>query len=351
MPDKPNTLLGDTSDVQDTGALTNQVNEPTPQDEQQPQVQSDTDKIEQIEGEQFVTDYYDAEVTPLKEYKPQQLIQPQVSYIEYSLRNDNSLPVLQYLYSLGYTEGIWYINETHTERDVCDELYGITYNIASLVANANRNAPLFTLSHPGCKCYLLCIPPSSYDQIPDNAPGLPIQSSEEERINMKHILFNNLKQIPVYADSRLAFGLDYYAASLSRTKLGVTEATKKVTYIQPLLLNTNLLYSYILYLQNMFIKKEDLTCVSTFITNDKQYVDVFFPSRNYTFTLPFKYFKVAELVTDAKGSYKPNKFVILDDEIGVITRLVADSIEVYLPSQDIIVSTNESLCTLMNIVN
>jgi hypothetical protein len=64
-------------------------------------------------------------------------------------------------------------------------------------AQFNPPSPIFTLSHPKCYCFLNCDPPFSPDQIPDDAPGLPLYGKREEIDEMKMGIFPNLQIISV----------------------------------------------------------------------------------------------------------------------------------------------------------
>ncbi|MCM8781278.1 MAG: hypothetical protein NC908_05085 [Candidatus Omnitrophica bacterium] len=122
----------------------------------------------------------------------------------FDIEADHSYSSLAYLFSLGYQECMWMIAETHSKRDICDDMEGRILSIQDILTNAQHvpPSPIFTLSHPGCNCFLLCSNPSSPDAIPDDAPGLPLYGTLEEIQKYKEKIFPNL--LPIAVD-RLTF--------------------------------------------------------------------------------------------------------------------------------------------------
>jgi len=72
-------------------------------------------------------------------------------------RQDDSLPVLRKLISMGYDKAQWHIHELlHKEVDICDEYNGKIFDLKQMTSNLRYSAPIFEHSHVNCYCYLLC---------------------------------------------------------------------------------------------------------------------------------------------------------------------------------------------------
>lgn len=57
-------------------------------------------------------------------------------------------------------------------------------------------SPIFSNSHPGCICHLLCLDPLSLNDIPDNAPGMPIFADPKIKQEFKQRIWDNIMALP-----------------------------------------------------------------------------------------------------------------------------------------------------------
>ena len=157
-------------------------------------IEGEFEKIEEVSDDVFAPDIsyeYPSDIREWVNPFPQ----------EFNPKDDHSYASLVYLKDLGYTTATWHLSEVHPKHDICDDLDGRVMTVDELVNTAQYNppSPIFTISHPKCRCYVTCEGPTSPHDIPDSAPGLPLYASPEEILNYKEILFQNL--VPLNVDS------------------------------------------------------------------------------------------------------------------------------------------------------
>lgn len=121
---------------------------------------------------------------------------------------DHSYPALKYLESLGYKTFDFVVNPHHKKNDICDEIaranpWELTGVLDAATEDAEAKAypvaPIFNLTHINSKGYFHVYPPSSVDDIPDDAPGLvdPLQVSSEELFKDKQNLLARLMPVDI----------------------------------------------------------------------------------------------------------------------------------------------------------
>ena len=57
-------------------------------------------------------------------------------------------------------------------------------------------SPIFSLSHPNCNCHLLCLDPLNVNDIPDNAPGMPIFADPQVQQEFRQRIWDNIMALP-----------------------------------------------------------------------------------------------------------------------------------------------------------
>ena len=116
---------------------------------------------------------------------------------------DVSFDSILYLHSLGYKYAQWQLSSYRGRilYDICDVYNGRFFTLDTLLNDARNHAaggstpgnwkshkpyyppaPIFSESHPGCGCSLICLKPRSISEIPNTAPGVP-QTSNQKIIN------------------------------------------------------------------------------------------------------------------------------------------------------------------------
>jgi len=121
---------------------------------------------------------------------------------------DHSYPALKYLESLGYKTFDFMVNPAHKKNDICDEIArGGPWELEGVLSNAIADAeagnypvaPIFNLTHVNSKGYFRVYPPSTPDEIPDDAPGLvdATQVTPEQLLEDKRKLFSNFLPMDV----------------------------------------------------------------------------------------------------------------------------------------------------------
>jgi len=57
-------------------------------------------------------------------------------------------------------------------------------------------SPIFSLSHPRCACFLLCLDPLNAREIPDNAPGMPLFADPQVQQEYRQRIWDNIMALP-----------------------------------------------------------------------------------------------------------------------------------------------------------
>ena len=267
---------------------------------------------------------------------------------EYNPKNDNSYNTFRYLQSLGYTYAYWNISESHPKVDVCDNLLGNTFTIEQLLLSAafDPPSPIFTLTHPSCRCYLNCTPPATPENIPNTAPGLPIHGVLDEILEYKRLIFNNLQEIPVDSQTLPPTSTKLTALFSSTLKFGILSKKWKKE-IQPIITIRDFSLKLPLGLYRPMIGEY----VGFRIERLSKLSKVYFVELNRTVEVPVFFTK--ELALDISTAKKASRgsFVFIDqeDSIGIIYRMFDNGITLcYMPELDSIISTQKY--TLLDVV-
>ena len=254
---------------------------------------------------------------------------------------DISVITLGVYKSMGFLSANWVLNETHTVKDKCDALVG-EWSIDKFIDEAKSftghlPAAIFTQSHPGCVCKLVLNPPQSIDQIPDNAPGLPMNVSPEVLIQYKTNLLSYIRSqhnnpvvyartIPPTSEYVHAFMMN----ALDRTKIASTdnwiEDIKPMQIIEDTIVDTG-------YGTRLPMDAGDIGFILKY-TDEK--AQIYSYHYHGLFTIPIKAVKVLDLKKSDKEPTK-GQFVLTDDDmIGLLYKIDAeDNIIVYFPELDI----------------
>lgn len=137
---------------------------------------------------------------------------------------DVSFNTLLYLSALGYPYAQWQISWYRGQilYDICDVYNGRYFPLNTLLDDARSHAaggstpgnwqahnpyyppaPIFAQTHPQCRCSLACLRPRSYQEIPDNAPGIPMTSNRRIIVDAKKRLLAALSDEYVNAHTFL----------------------------------------------------------------------------------------------------------------------------------------------------
>lgn len=245
---------------------------------------------------------------------------------DYDLHIDHSYSALAYLNSLGYKDCIWNFSETHQKRDICDDLQGRMFSISDVLANSYHvpPSPIFSLSHPGCNCFLLCINPTSPDEIPNTAPGLPIYGDEEEIRKYKQRIFPNL--LPIGVD-RVTFPPT--STHYSYVKQPARYASEWKLSIQPVATNT----LFRAFLPLGFFRIFEPEMKGFLLERSSKFAKVYFYQLQRLFIVPLCALQVLSLVKTSEK--KPGVFITTSDTkektVGIILEIRENSVLAYLP--------------------
>jgi hypothetical protein len=274
---------------------------------------------------------------------------------------DHSYSALMYLQSLGYKKFDFFANPAHTHKyDVCDALsrmspWSLDYVLRDAESHSQLKgypvAPLFHFAHVNCQGYVVVSPPTTIDDIPDDAPGLHMWEDESEIRREKETLLSKLApvivnrftlapnmfekiqtmQIPSTSTVRLH---EWYETLPIRKKKG----SQWNHNVKPVKVKTTLFIRDKLGLVQLLNK--DMVGLETESYN--QISKVFFPSLEINVTVPISGIESLPLKIALSGDAKEGSFVLIEDEdLGISLGQVGENLYVYDPSFDMIVETDD----------
>lgn len=272
----------------------------------------------------------------IREYKTPR----QFSNVSFISDVDYSYLALLYLRSLGYNQAFWQLYDPmHTERDICDELRGNTYSIDDLLGNARKNwikqqhppAAIFSLTHPGCWCQITCYMPSSENEIPDSAPGLPIYANPEIVKEYKYNLFQSMPTTIEVSSYTLPpdynFLHEAYANIIERKKIAASE--EWVDDIQPGRITKTDVVEIPLGLQQVMLDSD--VGFQLRRRDDDSKIRFYSYRFNNVFDVPKDMFSIISLEPSHENEPASGKFARVDDMTGIISRVLDGKVTCYLP--------------------
>jgi len=276
-------------------------------------------------------------------------VPPEVFTTAFSPDVDYSLGALLYLQALGYKECLWHLSENHPVLDICDNLYGRTLSIDFLISNArdhsatkgyNPPSPIFALSHPKCICYLTCYPPSSIYEIPNDAPGLPIHGTDQELLPYKEKLFNNLQTMHI---DHITFPpLDAHKESrqLVHNRIKVAKNSIWEENIKPVKVNEDFIAKLPLnFFRPIFKGYTGFILMSSIEEDEIYFIDL---NRTINISKNFKdQITSISLEPNVDAELTPGTFVNINDEIGIVYRILGSDVLCYIPGFRNIVKVEE----------
>lgn len=215
-------------------------------------------------------------------------------------------------------------------------------------------SPIFALSHTRCICHLLCLDPLDVDDIPDDAPGIPILSDQEIKQEFKQRIWDNIMALPepgievhsytlppasegLFEEySKQQRNIDEYASVEDRKKFA-TENWKED--IVPIRIKENMYIKYpIGIIQPVF---KDLLGFQ--IKNNNKLASVYIVDMNHRVYVPNENIEYLKLIdTEDYSMLDRGDFVYVDDMIGIIFNVTSDdNVECYLPELDTISSIDD----------
>jgi len=245
-------------------------------------------------------------------------------------KDDHSYSALEYLKSLGYTECLWSLSEHHPKYDTCDVLDAMMIPIRSIIDNAKYTppSPIFSISHPGCACYLIVTGPATPDGIPDDAPGLPIHGEPEDLKRYKDMMFPNLLPIDVDSMTFPPATTHYSMLFQARKKFSAESWEYK---IQPVITAMN--FNAMLPLG--FFRPTTSGLKGYQLEDDGTFSRVYLSDLNRVIVIPNECLNFVDVQPQETGS-EPGSFIVTsdvgDDTVGIIHRQREDGATLaYLP--------------------
>ena len=270
----------------------------------------------------------------------QQWFAPFNQIMDYS--KDNSYNTLAYLDKLGYTHAIWEVCESHSEQDVCDTLHGRQFTIQELLLNAQHNppSPIFTLSHPGCFCFLKVFPPTGPEGIPDDAPGLPYAYQQvtpilkQKTLKFKKKLYSKMFEVFLDAFTLLPPAddiLKYSGKNLDiLSKYAATNNTVH-SFVQPVYVNKTITCYLPLHLNRQI--EEGMTGCQIKVCNN--FSIVYMTRLNRLLIIPtpaLTSFTFATGVEVDSSSLLQGDYIILENDIlGIVQHATSMDFSCYIP--------------------
>lgn len=251
--------------------------------------------------------------------------------------HDNSYNTLSYLNKLGYTHAIWELCEFHDVPDVCDTLHGRQFTLTELLLNAQHNppSPIFTLSHPQCFCFLKCFPPNTPEELPDDAPGLPIDRTNPKlTMRYKRKLFKNMFEIFIDAFTLLPPQDDVLKYSSKNIELFQKYAGSKQpthSYITPVIVNKNINC----YLPMHFSRQIEQNTIGCQIKINGGFSVVYVNNLNRLMIIPTQALSKFSFTNGEEinaSSVEQGDFIVVDDEtLGIVQYKHNNSFVCYIP--------------------
>lgn len=253
---------------------------------------------------------------------------------------DISYGVLSYFKALGYTTVKFNLGEKHNKYDICDEYNGHYFLIDDILQNAinvksqsghpHPPAPLFSLTHPDCECNLSLVKPASLDDIPDNAPGLPMNLPPDDLQHYKNILFNHLPN---------NYNIDSYT---SMPSMRVAEAFIRYTIfnnrkatensfediIAPAIVKNDSIINLPFGLQHPMTKGDK----GFILGKSGQEIEFYSWKYNAIYKIPKSLVYTVPLSSADTSEPESGLFVTIDGEEGIIYKVLKDKVQVFLPS-------------------
>ena len=304
---------------------------------------------------------------------------------------DTSLNSIMYLQALGYKTGTWNLSVEHDilgkglsnkalksvcspmvnlgmgKMPICDALHGQIFTLDQVISNAKEHAgkhgyripkPVLALSHPKCRCSIICHAPASPNEIPDSAPGVPMEGTSEELLFYKTNIFNNMAQFKdVHIDRHTILARiihetaeEYYSEtppkpeapmsgpeiaeallSTVRVKIAEEEWTED---IKPVMISKNFIYRTIIG-GALIIRPIPDTYYGFQLGTKGNYSRVYLGDLNRIINIPTDRVKDIEVTPSKSGDIEGGNYMEVDGQLCLVIKIFsADKILCYLPELD-----------------
>jgi len=292
---------------------------------------------------------------------------------------DHSYPTLMYLRDLGYKTFDFIVNPAHKKEDICDYIAQLNpWDLSSVLSRALDHsetgaknspypvAPIFYLTHVNSKGYFHVYPPTHAESIPDDAPGVMMNGTEEEILEDKKRL---MLQLPPVDVTRLTFAPymfeavdlapsielrhevlpEEYAGAKSVVELspenvgaavfdgrGKLADNNWIMNVQPIEINKILFIKQFPGVVQVLLEGFKGFLLETFKDIGKVYIS----ELETTFFVPLKSLKKIELSPISNKEVRDGDYVIVDDYIGISLGKIKDELLVYIPDFQMYVGTD-----------
>ena len=261
------------------------------------------------------------------------------------IRIDNSVSAIYYLSTLGYIDASWNTNEGSTLQKcpsgICKANASNSYpSLLQMIADAKAHksshgyswppATIYQYSHPNCNCKFEIKKPNSYINIPNNAPGLPMNVSNEILIEYKQKLFEILPNTFTVSPQTIApdkpFAIAFLNNEMDRTKTAKVEnwfeEIKPIKIIKPAIVDVGLGMRHP-------ISEGDVGFILKY--NDKK-AQIFSLENYRVFTVPMDILQEVYLKKSDNQEKKKGRFILTEDGmIGLLYDIEDDDFIIYNP--------------------
>lgn len=266
--------------------------------------------------------------TPSGDLRPWQLAIPE----DYNPKNDHSYNTFKYLYLLGYRDATWYLAESHDEEDKCDELNTMSFTTDWLLFAAQHNppSPIYSRSHPDCRCFVRCNPPSSAEEISDNAPGLPLYGTQDQILEFKRKIFANL--VPIDVDAQTMAPPEEHYSNLFSSKRKYAEEINWKENITPIRTKSNFRLLLPLGLYRPMV--DEYTGI---ILESNDFISkVYLYDLNRIVYIPTELTNPLQIQQSSDIKVEPGQYVYIDENktLGIVTRILDNKTYCFIPDFD-----------------
>lgn len=309
-------------------------------------------------SEEISLDEKDIEDMTIEDYVDEQVMQyegpvnewqtPYEYTTGFNPKVDSSIGAIAYLRSLGYNEALWDVHESHDEWDICDELRGEIFTLDEIIDYASVHkivkgyahppAGIWAHSHPDCRCHLICYPPGTVDEIPDDAPGLPTYAEPELLHDFK---FKLSYSFPIVIVTSVTQAPDYHYLHQGAA-LQIIERYKQaqkenwVDDIQPIKINKTTMMEIELGLVHPIVQGD----IGFQLQKTDNKSKIYSYTYKRIFNIPNKYIDILSLQESNASEYVPGTFINVDGNLAIINRILDGNILCYIPEIDTLTTIN-----------
>lgn len=279
---------------------------------------------------------------------------------------DASINTFAYLKELGYNYGMWMTGPEHSAigekrpQDhcspiidgipICDRMDASQIDLEDAIINAINHAhqhgyyppkPILAYTHPGCSCSVLCWAPTTPEEIPDSAPGIPIFGTPQEILFYKQHMHSKMQDFQI--DRWTVLSPEVYEIEAARAGIfneySIIQASSDErrkfadwkSDVEPVAVSDGfILRSYL----GTYRPIPD-TYFGVQIDKNDEYCRVYLGDLGRVIIAPVEKIKKINLKSKKFSEINANMYIKVDDNIGIVIKVFSeDKILCFVPELD-----------------